>query len=72
MFVYDKKLQYPVRIQNTNPKLASIIMVAHTSISYNIGTTTSKGAFALTFIPVKVSPQLSSKCRAERIVLPRF
>lgn len=26
MFVYDKKLQYPVRIQNTNPKLASIII----------------------------------------------
>ncbi len=26
MFIYDKKLQYPVRIQNTNPKLASIII----------------------------------------------
>ena len=26
MFVYDKKLQYPVRIKNTNPKLASIII----------------------------------------------
>lgn len=24
MFVYEKKLQYPVRIKNTNPKLASI------------------------------------------------
>ena len=26
MFFYEKKLQYPVRIKNTNPKLASIII----------------------------------------------
>lgn len=26
MFVYEKKLQYPVRIKNTNSKLASIII----------------------------------------------
>ena len=26
MFVYDKKLQFPVRIANTDPKLASIII----------------------------------------------
>ena len=26
MFVYEKKLQYPVRIKNTNPKLSSIII----------------------------------------------
>ncbi len=26
MFVYEKKLQYPVRIQNPNPKLAAIIV----------------------------------------------
>lgn len=26
MFVYEKKLQYPVRIKNTNPKLANIII----------------------------------------------
>lgn len=26
MFVYEKRLQYPVKIQNTNPKLASIII----------------------------------------------
>ena len=26
MFVYEKKLQYPVRIANTNPKLASIVI----------------------------------------------
>ena len=23
MFVYEKKLQYPVKIKNTNPKLAA-------------------------------------------------
>lgn len=26
MFVYDKKLQYPVKIDNPNPRLASIII----------------------------------------------
>ena len=26
MFIYEKKLQYPVRIQNPNPKLAGIIL----------------------------------------------
>lgn len=26
MFVYEKKLQYPVRIKNANPKLASVII----------------------------------------------
>ena len=26
MFVYQKKLQYPVRIKNTNPRLAKIII----------------------------------------------
>ncbi len=26
MFVYEKRLQYPVKIKNTNPKLASIII----------------------------------------------
>ena len=26
MFIYDKKLQYPVKIENPNPKLASIII----------------------------------------------
>jgi spore coat protein JC len=26
MFIYEKKLQYPVHIQNTNPRLASIIL----------------------------------------------
>ncbi len=26
MFVYEKKLQYPVRITSTNPKLAALII----------------------------------------------
>ena len=26
MFVYEKRLQYPVNIQNPNPKLAKIII----------------------------------------------
>ena len=26
MFVYEKKLQYPIRIKNTNPRLASLII----------------------------------------------
>ena len=26
MFIYDKKLQYPVKIDRPNPKLASIII----------------------------------------------
>lgn len=26
MFVYEKKLQYPIRIKNTNPQLASFII----------------------------------------------
>lgn len=26
MFVYEKKLQYPVRITNPNPKLAAVII----------------------------------------------
>lgn len=26
MFVYEKKLQYPVNIKNTNPRLAALII----------------------------------------------
>ena len=26
MFVYEKQLQYPVRIQNPNPRLAAVII----------------------------------------------
>ena len=31
MFVYEKKLQYPIRIKNTNPKLAAAIISASTA-----------------------------------------
>lgn len=26
MFVYEKRLEYPVKIKNTNPRLASLII----------------------------------------------
>lgn len=26
MFVYEKKLQYPIKIKNSNPKLAAVII----------------------------------------------
>ena len=29
MFIYEKKLQYPVKISNPNPKLASIIITQY-------------------------------------------
>ena len=29
MFVYEKKLQYPVKIKNPNPKLAKIIITQY-------------------------------------------
>ena len=35
MFVYEKKLQYPVRIKNTNPKLASLIISQYGGGRYN-------------------------------------
>ncbi|MGN0489872.1 MAG: manganese catalase family protein, partial [Ruminococcus sp.] len=29
MFVYEKKLQYPINIKNPNPKLAKIIITQY-------------------------------------------
>ncbi|MEG0321977.1 MAG: manganese catalase family protein, partial [Oscillospiraceae bacterium] len=29
MFVYEKKLQYPVKIKNTNPQLATLIITQY-------------------------------------------
>ena len=29
MFVYEKRLQYPIRIKQTNPKLAKIIITQY-------------------------------------------
>ena len=35
MFVYEKKLQYPVRIQNVNPQLAAIVISQRYSMPYD-------------------------------------
>ena len=37
MFVYEKKLQYPVKIKNTNPKLAKIIITQYGGPDGEIG-----------------------------------
>mgnify|MGYP000440662018 CR=1 FL=1 len=34
MFIYEKKLQYPVRIKNTNPALAKFIISQYSLDSY--------------------------------------
>lgn len=35
MFVYEKKLQYPVRIKNSNPRLASVIISQYGGAYFN-------------------------------------
>ncbi len=35
MFVYEKKLQYPVKIEKTDPKLASIIISQYGGAYFN-------------------------------------
>ena len=50
MFVYEKKLQYPVNIKQTNPKLAKIIITQY------------GGAY---FKSIKNSPKQSSDCFGE-------
>lgn len=37
MFVYEKQLQYPVRIKNPNPKLAGIIITQYGGPDGEIG-----------------------------------
>ena len=37
MFVYEKKLQYPVKIKNTNPKLAAIIITKNAAPDGELG-----------------------------------
>ena len=37
MFVYEKKLQYPVKIKNTNPKLAAIIITQYGGTDGELG-----------------------------------
>lgn len=36
MFVYEKKLQYPVKIKNPNPKLAAVIISQYGGPDVNI------------------------------------
>ncbi len=35
MFVYEKKLQYPVKIKNCNPKLAAVIISQYGGAYFN-------------------------------------
>lgn len=37
MFVYEKKLQYPVRIKNTNPALAKFIITQYGGTDGELG-----------------------------------
>ena len=71
MFVYQKKLQYPVRIKNTNPKLASLIISQYGGPECQRGGRESVPEFVkkkinfyfypsfhLLFIPTKDSPAI--------------
>ncbi len=35
MFVYEKRLEYPIKIKNTNPKLAAVIISQYGGGYYN-------------------------------------
>ena len=55
MFVYEKKLQYPVKIANTNPQLASIIISQYggaypNRLQYPAGLTL-RGGFIISDLP---------------------
>ena len=39
MWNYEKKLQYPVKIKNTNPQLAKVIMSQYGGTSQNVRAT---------------------------------
>ena len=67
MFVYQKKLQYPVRIKNTNPKLASLIISQYGGPECQRGSVPefvkkkiifTLSSFHLLFIPTKDSPAI--------------
>ncbi len=57
MFVYEKKLQYPVRIKNCNPKLASVI------ISQYGGAYCNKLRYFFLTVPHIKEPHPNSKIR---------
>lgn len=48
MFVYEKKLQYPVRVKNPNPKLAAVIISQYGG-PYSIRLRKSRSDFAPAF-----------------------
>ena len=51
MFVYEKKLQYPVRITNTNPKLAALIISQYGGPDpINLRSTRLSGCFFAMFV----------------------
>lgn len=48
MFVYEKRLQYPIKIKNTNPKLAALIISQYGG-PYSIRLRKSRSGFAPAF-----------------------
>ena len=51
MFVYEKKLQYPVKIKNTNPKLAALIISQYGGPKTNkLRRHPSNGCFLVVFV----------------------
>lgn len=51
MFVYEKKLQYPVKIKNTNPKLAALIISQYGGPDANkLRKHTPDGCFLVVFV----------------------
>ena len=47
MFVYEKKLQYPVRIRSTNPRLASLIITQYGGPDGELGASLRSGPSVL-------------------------
>jgi len=44
MFVYEKRLQYPIRIKQTNPKLAKIIVTQYGGAYFKCYKNSPKGS----------------------------
>ena len=65
MFVYEKKLQYPVKIAATNPKLASIIISQYGGPNSNKLQNPEPKPGALSYLSGCRSRQISSPSRAE-------
>ena len=63
MFVYEKRLQYPVKIKNTNPKLASLIISQYGGPDGELGATLRylSQRFSMPDIGSEASKRLLSK-----------